>query len=150
MWTEALWSCWWKCNSMQPLWKCSGVAYKGRHTLWETALSVPVLRCLGCAQCLQPSGLHPARLLCPWDFPGKDTGVGCHAFLQRSCWTLLNLAVILSFFMNSQAGSLQLVPPGKAKVKELVAQLCPTLCNPIDGSQAPLSMDSLRQEYWRG
>ena len=22
------------------------------------------------------------RLLCPWDFPGKNTGVGCHALLQ--------------------------------------------------------------------
>ena len=27
-------------------------------------------------------GLQPARLLCPWDFPGKDTGVGCHFLLQ--------------------------------------------------------------------
>ena len=24
----------------------------------------------------------PAGLLCPWDSPGKDTGVGCHALLQ--------------------------------------------------------------------
>ena len=24
----------------------------------------------------------PARLLCPWDFPSKNTGVGSHAFLQ--------------------------------------------------------------------
>ena len=22
------------------------------------------------------------RLLCPWDFPGKNTGVGCHALVQ--------------------------------------------------------------------
>ena len=22
------------------------------------------------------------RLLCPWDFPGKNTGVGCHCLLQ--------------------------------------------------------------------
>ena len=27
-------------------------------------------------------GLGPARLLCPWDFPGKNTGVGCHSLLQ--------------------------------------------------------------------
>ena len=26
----------------------------------------------------QPHGLQPTRLLCPWDFPGKSTGVGCH------------------------------------------------------------------------
>ena len=25
-----------------------------------------------------PHGLQPARLLCSWDFPGKNTGVGCH------------------------------------------------------------------------
>ena len=31
---------------------------------------------------LRPYGLLPARLLCPWDSPGKNTGVGCHALLQ--------------------------------------------------------------------
>ena len=31
---------------------------------------------------LQPCGLWPVRLLCPWDSPGKNTGVGHHAFLQ--------------------------------------------------------------------
>ena len=31
---------------------------------------------------LRPHGLWPARLLCPWDFPGKNTGVGCHFLLQ--------------------------------------------------------------------
>ena len=27
-------------------------------------------------------GLQSTRLLCPWDFPGKSTGVGCHFLLQ--------------------------------------------------------------------
>ena len=31
---------------------------------------------------LQPHGLQPTSLLHPWDFPGKDTGVGCHFLLQ--------------------------------------------------------------------
>ena len=31
----------------------------------------------------QPHGLQPIRLLHPWDFPGKSTGVGCHCFLQK-------------------------------------------------------------------
>ena len=31
---------------------------------------------------LRPHGLQPPRLLCPWDFPGKSTGVGCHFLLQ--------------------------------------------------------------------
>ena len=29
-----------------------------------------------------PHGLYPARLLCPWDSPVRNTGVGCHALLQ--------------------------------------------------------------------
>ena len=29
-------------------------------------------------------GLRPTRLLCPCDFPGKDTGVGCHFLLRGS------------------------------------------------------------------
>ena len=29
-----------------------------------------------------PWTVQPARLFCPWDFPGKDTGVGCHFLLQ--------------------------------------------------------------------
>ena len=31
---------------------------------------------------LRPHGLQPTRLLYPWDFPGKNTGVGWHFFLQ--------------------------------------------------------------------
>ena len=31
---------------------------------------------------LQPHGLYPTRLLYPLDFPGKNTGVGCHFLLQ--------------------------------------------------------------------
>ena len=27
-------------------------------------------------------GLHPTGLLCPWDSPGKNTGVGCRFLLQ--------------------------------------------------------------------
>ena len=32
---------------------------------------------------LGPNGLQPTRLLCPWDSPGKNTGVGCRTLLQR-------------------------------------------------------------------
>jgi len=31
---------------------------------------------------LWPCGPLPTRVLCPWDSPGKNTGVGCHALLQ--------------------------------------------------------------------
>ena len=32
----------------------------------------------------QPHGLKPTRLLCPWDLPGKSTGVWCHCLLQSN------------------------------------------------------------------
>ena len=32
---------------------------------------------------LRPLGPQPANLLCPWDSPGKNTGVGCHLLHQR-------------------------------------------------------------------
>ena len=31
---------------------------------------------------LRPHGLQPTRLLCPWNNPGQNTGVGCHSLLQ--------------------------------------------------------------------
>ena len=31
---------------------------------------------------LRPQWLQPTRLLCPWDSPGKSTGVGSHSLLQ--------------------------------------------------------------------
>ena len=37
--------------------------------------------------CSWPYGLQPTRLLHPWDFPGKSTGVGCHCLLCPS-WTI--------------------------------------------------------------
>ena len=42
--------------------------------------------CFSCqvmhVQLLKPHGLLPIRLLGPWDFPGRNTGVGCHSLLQ--------------------------------------------------------------------
>ena len=38
-----------------------------------------------------PHGLQPPRLLCPWDFPGKSTGVGCHCLLHSLVVKLGNL-----------------------------------------------------------
>ena len=32
---------------------------------------------------MSPYGLQPARLLCPWDSPSRNTGVGGHFLLQR-------------------------------------------------------------------
>ena len=40
---------------------------------WES------LSCLTMSISLRPRGLQPSRPVCPWDSPGKNTGVGCHS-----------------------------------------------------------------------
>ena len=37
----------------------------------------------------RPYELQPTRLLHPWGFPGKSTGVGCHCLLHRSSYNAL-------------------------------------------------------------
>ena len=37
---------------------------------------------LSCVQLFVTPWTVPTRVLCPWDSPGKNTGVGCHALLQ--------------------------------------------------------------------
>ena len=57
---------------------------------------------------LQPHGLQSTRLLCPWDSPGKNTGVGHHVFLQGIFLTQ-GLNPRLFCLLHWQAGSLPLV-----------------------------------------
>ena len=60
-----------------------------------------------------------ARLLCPWDSPGKNTGVGCHALLQGIFPTEGSNASILHL-LHWQVDSLPLnhlgMPPKMVKV----------------------------------
>ena len=58
---------------------------------------------------LQPHGLQPARLLCPWGSPGRNTGVGCHALLQGIVLTQGSNPSLLHW----QADSLPSESPGK-------------------------------------
>ena len=51
---------------------------------------------------LQHHGLQPTRLLCPWNSPGKNTGVGCHSLLQGIVLTQgLSLGSPSCMFLNS-------------------------------------------------
>ena len=56
---------------------------------------------------LQTHGLSSARLLCPWDFPGKNTGVGCRSLLQGIFPTQGSNPHLL-YLLNWQAGYLPL------------------------------------------
>ena len=66
---------------------------------------------------VQPHRQKPTRLLCPWDSPGKNIGVGCHFLLQ--CM--------------------------KVKSEREVAQSCPTLSNPVDCSPPGSSIHGIFQ-----
>ena len=46
---------------------------------WKWKVKVKSLSCVSNSS--GPHGLQPTRLLHPWDFPGKSTGVGCHCLL---------------------------------------------------------------------
>ena len=68
---------------------------------------------LSCVQFPAAPWLLPIRLLCPWNFPSKNTGAGCHFLLQGIFPTQeLNLhlfvppALVISFFTTA--------PPGKS------------------------------------
>ena len=61
---------------------------------------------------LRPHGLQPIRLICPWDTPGKNFGVGCHFLLQGIFLTQGSNPHHLCL-LHWQAGSLLLVPPEK-------------------------------------
>ena len=52
------------------------------------------------------------QVLCPWDSPGKNTGVGCHALLQ-GIFPTQGWSPGLVCLLHWQAGSLPLAPLGK-------------------------------------
>ena len=51
---------------------------------------------------LRPYRPQPARLLCPWDSPGKNTGVGCHFLLLKSNRLLVPLMNNAAVKVNAQ------------------------------------------------
>ena len=66
---------------------------------------------------VRPYRRQPTRLSCPWDSPGKDTGVGCHFLFQ--CM--------------------------KVKSESEVAQSCQTLSDPMDCSLSGSSVHGVFQ-----
>ena len=52
------------------------------NNTFKTVLKVKVLVVQLCLMLCNPHGLQPIRFLCPWNSPGKNTGVGSHSLLQ--------------------------------------------------------------------
>ena len=51
--------------------------------MWRSFSNMCVLSCSVCPALCNPMDCSPARLLCPRNFPGKNTGGGCHFLLQE-------------------------------------------------------------------
>ena len=133
------------------------------------------LCCCSCCCCVtsvvsdsvRPHRRQPTRLPCPWDSPGKNTGVGCHFLLQcmkvksksevaQSCPTqqphVLEPTRLLHpwDFPGKSTGMecLCLLQCMKVKSESEVAQSCLTLSDPMDWTathQTPPSMGFSRQ-----
>ena len=65
-----------------PILKCSAIRVNLHWQSLRIILAGRMLSRLVISDSLQPHGLQPTRFLCPWSFPGKNTGVGCHFPLQ--------------------------------------------------------------------
>ena len=124
--------------SPQPLWVCLCSTidviriWPFRHyLLWEIFPDLTELHCQyrpepshfscvcpvekSCLTLLQPHGLFPVRLLCSWDFPCKDTGVGYHVLLQ-GIFAAQGLNSRLLFLLHWQGDSLWLSQQGSPPV----------------------------------
>ena len=100
--------------------------------LWTVCVCVCVcVSCSGVSDSLRPHGLQPTRLLHPWNFPGKSTGVGCH------CLPLLWTTYISTIFSIDD--------PTAAAAAAKSLQSCPTLCDPIDSSPSSSPVPGILQ-----
>ena len=93
------------------------------------------------------------ELLCPWDSPGENTGVGCDALLQEIFLTqgsnpCLTVSPVLAgrFFTTSATWEALLWSAAAAAAKSL--QSCPALSDPIDGSPLGSSVPGISFFLW--
>ena len=63
-------------NPVNWAWETVGSSRKIKSLLVEEERMCACVHCFSSVWLCATRGLQPARLLCPWDFPGKNTGVG--------------------------------------------------------------------------
>ena len=114
------------------LWQvCSlPLAQPGKH---NEKLGLLLLSHLVMSDSVQPHGLQPTRLLRPWDFPGKSTGVGGQ--WKATILQTLKFPPMDVWFTAAAAATLQ---------------LCPTPCDPIDGSPPGFLSLGFSRKHWSG
>ena len=78
------WSCIWK---QEAQWHLLNKYYWTNLLVWVAFWGLPACVSTQWPQSFttvcDPMDCSPPSLLCPWDSPGKNIGVGCHALLQR-------------------------------------------------------------------
>ena len=84
---------------------------EGGHTNPSSSLVLHA-KSLSCVRLLATLWTVAARLLCPWDSPGKNTGVGCHALLQ-GVFPAQGSNQCPLCLLHLQTRSLPLGPPGE-------------------------------------
>ena len=98
---------------------------------------------------LRPHGLFPIRLLCPWVFPGKNTGMGCHFLLQGIFLAQGSNLHLLHWQADSLPLSHQQSPPYVFSSVQFssVPQSYPTLCDPMNCSTPGLPVHHQLPEF---
>ena len=141
--------------------------------LWEE----PSKHCCCCcvtsvvSDSVRPHRQQATRLPCPWDSPGKSTGVGCHCLLQsmkvKSASEVTQSCLTLSDPMDCSPpgssapgilqarvlewGAIAFSNAWKSKVKVKSLSRVQLLATPWTAAlQAPPPLGFSRQEYWSG
>ena len=109
------------CHILSSVQGASGLCWL--MEIWSHVAAAAAKSLQSCPDPVRSHRWQPTRLPCPWDSPGKNTGVGCHFLLQCI----------------------------RVKTESEVAQLCPPLRDPMDCSPPGFSVHGFsRQEYWSG
>ena len=114
----------------------------------------------------RPHGLRPTRLLCPWDSPGENTGVGCHAFLRgifptqgsnpglphcrRTLYCLSRQHTLVGDLFQVDSCQLRIVSSGGSEPKEEASSLMTVtqaLVSPL--RILPLWLHLIKITFWR-
>ena len=93
-------------NALKSLLRCTSPRHQSIMITVKIKAAAAAAKSLQSSPTLWPQRRQPTRLRCPWDSPGKNTGLGCHFLLQ--CM--------------------------KVKSESEVTQSCPTLSDPTDCS----------------
>ena len=93
---------------------CTGESWTSESLLLPGMLLFVVVRSLSRVRFFSTPWMLPTRLLCPWDSPGKNTGVGC-PFLFQGIFLTQGENLSLLHLLHWQVASLPLSQHGSPR-----------------------------------